>query len=219
MLTEEVYEALRALLMNLDIAPGERINIGALARSMGVSVTPIRESLARLESESLVRKTPLVGYAATATLSWEQLAAMYDVRLALEPLAASRAATRATTQDLEAIEATVVAMRNSPGGERWEDYGSVALEDANFHRAIAAAAGNEFLFESLERLHAHLHLYRLYFRQGIERVTLSEHEAILTALRSGSADEAAAAMRAHLVSSKDRLVPASKVDRRAQTRT
>lgn len=67
-LTDETYDAIRSLLMSHQIQPGERINIDALSRMLGVSVTPVRETLARLESEALVTTQPLVGHRATPRL-------------------------------------------------------------------------------------------------------------------------------------------------------
>jgi DNA-binding GntR family transcriptional regulator len=212
MLADEAYEVLKAQLMNLEIGPAERINLDALSRALGVSVTPIREGLARLEAEGLVQKTPLIGYAAASLLSSEQLAAMYEVRFALEPLAAAHAATRATELELDEIERSVISMRTAATGTRWEDYRALALEDARFHRAIAEASRNEFVAEGLGRLHAHLHLYRLYFHQGIDRLTLEEHEPIAGALRRRDPQAAREAMLAHLATASARLHANAKAD-------
>jgi DNA-binding GntR family transcriptional regulator len=194
------------LLMSQQIRPGERVNIDALARTLGVSVTPIRESLARLESEALVTKKPLAGYAATPLLTPGQVSDMYDVRLALEPLAAREAALRATDEQLAAIEAAIGSKRDMIAAGSAE-HRVLALEDARFHGAIAGAAGNDFLRDAVQRLHPHLHLYRLYTSaQIVQKATHREHDAIAKALRGRDAASAEDAMRSHLEASLARLV-------------
>jgi len=200
-LTEDTYDAIMSLLMSHRIEPGERINIDALSRMLGVSVTPVRETLARLESEALVTKQALVGYTATPLLTPEQLFDMYEVRLALEPLAARQAAQRSSSAQLDEIEAAA----GSPTGV--EEHLLVATGDERFHGAIGQAAGNEFLRDALERLHSHLHLYRLYRNASVvQEATLHEHELIVEGLRDRDADAAERAMRAHLKASRARLV-------------
>ncbi len=206
MLTEEVYDSIISLLMNHEVQPGERLNIDALSRMIGVSVTPVRETLARLESEALVTKIPLVGYTATPLLTADALLDMYEVRFALEPLAARQAALRSTDAQIAGIEASASTMRLSPTGDRWEDYRLFAIEDGRFHAAIAEASGNVFVGNAIERLHAHLHLYRLFFHSGVEQRTLREHEPILDSLRNHDGDGAERAMAAHLEESRARLL-------------
>ncbi len=206
MLTEEVYDSIISLLMNHDIQPGERLNIDALSRLLGVSVTPVRETLARLESEALVSKTPLIGYTATPLLTPDELLDMYEARFALEPLAARQAALRSTDKQIDEIEVSAAAMRTSSTGDRWEDYRLFAIEDGHFHAMIAHVSGNAFVSDAIERLHAHLHLYRLFFHSGVEQTTLREHEPILLALRQHDGDGAARAMKVHLEESRARLL-------------
>lgn len=93
-LTDEVYETIRAQLMDHVVAPGARINIDALARSLQVSPTPVREALARLEADGLIRKRPLAGYTATPLLTREEFEELVEMRLILETAAARLAATR-----------------------------------------------------------------------------------------------------------------------------
>ena len=92
MLADDVYEAIKTMLMDHVIRPGARISIDGLAREFQVSSTPVREALARLESEGLAVKEPLKGYRATPLLSLEEFDDLYRFRLLLEPWAARRAA-------------------------------------------------------------------------------------------------------------------------------
>jgi DNA-binding GntR family transcriptional regulator len=200
-LTDDTYDVITSLLLSHRIEPGERINIDALSRMLGVSVTPVRETLARLESEALVTKQPLVGYTATPLLTPDQVCDMYEVRLALESLAARQAAQRSSNAQLDEIEAAA----GSPTGV--EEHLLVATGDERFHRAIGQAAGNECLRVALARLHSHLHLYRLYRNaKVVQEATLHEHELIVDALRRRDPDAAERAMRTHLEESRARIV-------------
>jgi DNA-binding GntR family transcriptional regulator len=204
-LTEDTYNAIMSLLMSHQIEPGERINIDALSRMLGVSVTPVRETLARLESEALVTKQALIGYTATPLLTPDQLADMYEVRLALEPLAARQAALRASDHQLAELVNAATGTQDQATG--LDEHRLVAMDDERFHRAISQAAGNDFLRDAQERLHSHLHLYRLYRSASVvQEATLQEHEAIVDAICRRDPDAAADAMRAHLAASRARLV-------------
>ena len=93
-LTDGVHEAIKALIMDQTIEPGARVSIDGLARRLGVSPTPVREALARLESAELVVKEPLRGYRTTPLLNRAELDDLYQFRLLIEPWAAARAAER-----------------------------------------------------------------------------------------------------------------------------
>jgi DNA-binding GntR family transcriptional regulator len=91
-LSDGVYEKLRAQLVEHIIEPGARMSIEALSRKYHVSPTPVREALARLESDGLVVKRPLVGYSATPPLDRAGFDNLFEMRLLLEPAAAGSAA-------------------------------------------------------------------------------------------------------------------------------
>ena len=82
---EGVYDSIYHRLMSLEIAPGARIPIDVLSRDLGVSQTPIREALSRLEREGLVRKEHLVGYSAAPQWTRKQFEDLYAFRLLVEP--------------------------------------------------------------------------------------------------------------------------------------
>ncbi|MGV9935585.1 GntR family transcriptional regulator [Streptomyces olivaceoviridis] len=88
---ESVFQALMALLMDHALKPGAKLSIDGLARELGVSQTPVREALARCESEGPVVRRPDVGYLAAPLLDQAGLNDLYDIRLLLEPAAAERA--------------------------------------------------------------------------------------------------------------------------------
>src|SRR6202012_3446048 len=102
-LENDVYEALLTRLISLKIPPGARINVDALAKDIGVSQTPIRAALVRLEAEGLVVKIHLVGYSAAPLPSRRRFEQMYELRVLLEPVAATRAARGWTKVDRAAL--------------------------------------------------------------------------------------------------------------------
>ena len=71
-LSDDIYEMIKAMIFDHEIAPGSKVNIDALAVQLDVSQTPVREALARLESDGLIAKEPLKGYKATALLSLKE---------------------------------------------------------------------------------------------------------------------------------------------------
>ncbi|WP_027344739.1 GntR family transcriptional regulator [Hamadaea tsunoensis] len=207
-LVEDVYERVKALVMEHTLAPGERVNIDALARELEVSATPVREAMARLESDGLVRKRPLAGYTVSPLLSRQEFTDMFDMRVVLEGAAARWAATRASAEARAAIsaEAETVAPLDSSDGRR--SHAAFTAVDARFHDLIADTAANPLLRDSIHRLHAHLHIHRLYFPYAQTGTTGEEHRRISAAIAAGDPDGAEAAMRAHLDAARSRHLPA-----------
>jgi DNA-binding GntR family transcriptional regulator len=91
-LSDEIYEMIKRMIFDHEIAPDSRVNIDALAVQLDVSQTPVREALARLESDGLIAKEPLKGYKATALLSLKEFNDLFQFRLLIEPWAAEQAA-------------------------------------------------------------------------------------------------------------------------------
>ncbi|HZD99862.1 MAG TPA: GntR family transcriptional regulator [Micromonosporaceae bacterium] len=209
-LGDGVYEAVKALVMEHTLTPGDRVNIDALARELEVSPTPLREALARLESDGLVRKRPLVGYTVSPLLTRQEFTDMFDMRLVLEGSAARWAAERASHEARLAIvtESEVAAPIDEPGQDGRGSHAAFTALDARFHDLIADAADNPLLSEAIVRLHAHLHIHRLYFPYAQTGTTNEEHRAIAAAIRAGDPDLAEAAMRTHLTHARKRHLPA-----------
>jgi DNA-binding GntR family transcriptional regulator len=93
-LSDEIYDMIKAMIFEHEIAPGSRVNIDALAVELEVSQTPVREALARLESDGLIAKEPLKGYTATRLLSMEEFNDLFQFRLLIEPWGAEQAAIK-----------------------------------------------------------------------------------------------------------------------------
>jgi DNA-binding GntR family transcriptional regulator len=209
-LGEEVYETLKTLVMEHSLAPGDRINIDALARELDVSPTPVREGLARLESDGLVRKRPLAGYTVSPLLTRAEFNDMFDMRLVLEGAAARWAGMRASgAQRAEITRQSKISVTPAQTEtDRWTSHAEFTNLDAQFHDLIAEAAGNPLLRDSIGRLHAHLHLHRLFFPFAQTGTTGREHRRVATAIRAGDGDAAEAAMREHLNQARERHLAA-----------
>ena len=110
-LADGVYDTIKGLLMDQSITPESRINIDKLARELQVSPTPVREALARLESEGLVTKEALRGYSAAPLLTRSSFIQLFELRLLLEPVIARKAAALLTEEDLLTLEQLVRDMR------------------------------------------------------------------------------------------------------------
>ena len=203
-MSDVVYERLLELLLDGDIQPGERIPVDVLSRRLGVSQTPVRESLNRLEAEDLVTKTHLIGYSATPKLTPERFEDLFEARFLIEPYCSGLAADRHRRGEVEQIAGLAAEMRT-----RYQtgamSYGAFARADAEFHQAIIAATGNSYFGEIFAKLHCHLQLFRLLRDSRVTEDALDEHDLIVTAIRQRDTEAADRAMHAHLSASRGRL--------------
>lgn len=230
-LSDETYTQIREMVLDHTIAPGERVSIDGLARELDVSQTPVREALARLESESLVVKEPLRGYAATELLTLEQLKDLFEFRGVIEPWAAGRAAHHIDDEGRARILSELESGRQAEGLDIEEAYQAMSEHDARFHTLIAELSGSQFVKDAYVRTHCHLHLFRLYTvlktwmqqgREGAEVVSelfelyyqpksgflaFKEHQQIADAVMRGDETAASELMLSHIQNSLARFAP------------
>jgi DNA-binding GntR family transcriptional regulator len=190
--TDMAYWQVRQEILDGTLAPGASLDQEALAARLGLSTTPVREALRRLESERLV-----VGRAHrdtfVAELSQEVLADTYAVRLHLDPLAVSLAAKLAKPEELEAIgEMARVQPSDNPTEQ--------LQHNRALHRAIYAACGNEVLVEILDLLWDRSDRYRLItIKEERDPDHLrGEHVAIADAVTARNGKLAAKLTTAHI---------------------
>lgn len=173
--------------------PGDRLVESELAERFGVSRTPIREALQRLETQSMLARDgrSLI----VASLDHNQLAELYVVRAELEGLAARLAARHATPEEARVLREMVEADRahlNDP----------TALSRANrrFHRLIHLASHNRYLVQQLDLVHRSMALLAStsLAAEGRTETALAEHDAIVRAIEARDEDGAQAALRAHI---------------------
>ena len=204
-LVGNAYRATFGLLISRGIPPGGRITVDELSRRLGISQTPLRQALVILESEGLVTKVHFSGYRASELLSHKDLENMFEVRLLLEPEAARLAAESVGHEDLDAMAHAHQEMRAEASREGAVPYGTFAGHDATLHSLIAEASRNEALHDSIARLHAHAHLFRLRFDTAVTHDALDEHAELIAAIAAPDPRRAAATMRKHLKQSRGRL--------------
>ncbi|QIG46252.1 GntR family transcriptional regulator [Nocardioides anomalus] len=203
-MADEVYDKLLAQLMSQRIVPGSRITIDALAREMGVSQTPIRDALGRMEADDLVVRIPHAGYRIPPQITRSRFEDMVEIRLLLEPAAARRAAERATTEQVARLRGVLDEMVELAEGEV-HTYGAFGLRDAVFHDLVAESAGNQVVREALGRLHTHVHLFRLLYDTQVTYLAMGEHDEVLAGIAARDPDAAAYAMRRHILLSAERF--------------
>ena len=183
--------------MSQKILPGSKISIDNLARELGVSQTPIREALSRLEAQGLIVKTHLIGFSAAPQVDRLRFDQLYEMRLLLEPFVARKAATAIDATQLRLLQRLAAEMRGE-GSQTIARYSEFARLDGEFHDTIAKACGNELMRETLANLHTHIHLFRLFPHSGATTNANSEHEHLLDALTARDPAAAERAMRNHV---------------------
>ncbi|MDH2426038.1 GntR family transcriptional regulator [Sphaerisporangium sp. TRM90804] len=204
-LADEVYDTLLGQLMSLRIEPGSRVTIDVLARELGVSQTPIRDALNRMEAEGLVVRVPHAGYRIPPQITRHRFEDMLEIRLLLEPAAARRSAERASSKQVAGMRRMLEEMAELEGGDGPMAYGAFGLRDAAFHDLVALSAGNQVIREALARLHTHVHLFRLLHDTQVTHLAMAEHEEVLAAIAARDPEAAAYAMRRHILLSGERF--------------
>lgn len=208
-LAEHAYERLKELILDRHIAPDSWMAIEVLARDLGVSPTPVREALGRLESDGLVRKMENGRYRTEPLLTRASFDQLYDVRLQLEPFAAAQAALCITAEEVAQLRAVELLMHAAPTGGVYAQFAQFTTGNTSFHELIAKAARNQFLYDAIDRLHSHHRLAQLYLHHGIVDAApaIREHMAIVDALAARDPTAAGDLMRAHIERSRGELQP------------
>jgi DNA-binding GntR family transcriptional regulator len=198
-MTVGVYEQLHQKIVNGDIPPGERLTEIALAERFGISRTPVREALRRLEQDGLVERT--VRGMRVRERSPNEILEIYEVRILLEGAAARAAATRRTPLDVARLEQLHESMLQTPAG----DAQTMEAINRRFHETIWATSHNATLIDLLTRLNSYLLHYRgttLTHGDRWQKV-LTDHEAMVKAIRDGDADSAGAIAEEHMTGARN----------------
>lgn len=176
-----------------DYQPGDRLVESELAERFGVSRTPIREALQRLETQSvLVRdgRSMMV-----ASLSHDELGELYIVRATLEGLAARLAAQHAAPEEVRVLYEMIAADR-----KLLDDPKRLSRANKRFHRQIHLASHNRYLIQQLEMVHRSMALLATttLAAEGRSSTALDEHEKIVAAIEARDGAAAEAALKAHI---------------------
>ena len=203
---------LRDLILSGRYAPGDRLGEVELAEALGVSRTPIRDALRRLQAEGLVEIIANKG-ARVVEYPREELETIFELRARIEGLAARKAAAVATSADADALHEIAVTLRDH--AER-RDLDAVYRLNADFHQRLVRLGGGAVLAQSINSMVHSVVLLRTYnaFDEEAMRRSANHHIEIAAAVRAGDQDWAEAVMRAHLFSARASLLgPRSRRDR------
>jgi len=213
LLSDRVHHELKRRLTLWEYLPGTRMGEEALAAEFGVSRTPVREALRKLQASGLVELRPHRG-ALVRGLSPREIRDAYEVRAELEGLAAEVAALRIRQEQLERLyraqtqfrEALRRMTRRTRNGRRRlaeDDIAAWVRANDEFHQVIQEAAGNEVLAATLTHLHRSFprDLSRLVLGENTNLLAgnVAEHEAVLEAIERGDAEAARALMHLHVL--------------------
>ncbi|MGE0220626.1 GntR family transcriptional regulator [Mycolicibacterium sp.] len=195
-LRRQLVERLREAIVAAEYPPGDRLVERALTERYGVSRTVVREALRQLESEGLVTTVANRG-PVVAVLSADDAAALYELRSALETLAAERFAERADARERAALRAAFeqLSLAFAVGGmEAW-----LAAKD-EFYEALLTGAHNDVVRATLIGLHARVQRLRglSLRRPGRQAVSLAELELLTDAAVAGRVADAGAAAKVHI---------------------
>jgi DNA-binding GntR family transcriptional regulator len=194
-LTDTVYTLLRERILGGAFAPGERLNVDALAQQLNVSQTPLKGALAQLVAAGLVEVQPRRG-TFVAQVSPRQISELLAIRRALELLAAETLLTHITGEDLAYLRDLVDKIEHAT------DVDAHYRHNFDLHRRLVELSGNGKLAEFYAALNGHLHMALIHSsshgwraRAGAEAV---EHRAIIEALDRRDLAALQAAIMAHL---------------------
>ena len=196
LIRQQNKDAYSLILEAIDVGvykPGDRLVESDLADRFGVSRTPIREALQRLETQSLLTRDgrSLI----VSSLDHSQMAELYIVRAELEGLAANLAAKHATSEEIKVLQDMVDSDRKIIS-----DPSSLARSNRRFHKQIHLASHNRFLIKQLDLVHRSMALMATtsLAADGRGAVAVEEHQAIVTAIADGHSTEASEKLRNHI---------------------
>lgn len=199
---DRAYHFIKSAILGGRFHSGARLPEEMIANELGVSRTPVRDALKRLHAEQLVDISP---YSGARVASWTEveLGELAQMRALLEGYAAGLAAVKRGEHHLEAIARSCLTMERELD-EPLPDLEVFSAANLEFHRTIAQAADNNHLMAALTPLwHFPLVVrkYSLFGRERLQR-SVSDHRAILNAIRQRDGDCAAALMRAHILAAR-----------------
>jgi DNA-binding GntR family transcriptional regulator len=203
-LRELVFVSLREAIIQGQLKPGERLMELQLAEELGVSRTPVREAIRKLELEGFVVMLPRKG-AYVAGITDKDITDVFEVRAALEALAAGLAAERITDRELERLERSVVQISELT---EQPDLDALVQEDAQFHEIIYRASRNQRLSQILTNLQEQIQRFRLttLSRPGRTREALEEHKQIVDAISERNVELAQKLAWEHIESAENSLL-------------
>ncbi|UYG08629.1 GntR family transcriptional regulator [Halomonas sp. M4R1S46] len=206
-LAERVFQQLQDAIVRGELAPGSKITEPGLSRSYGISRGPLREAMRRLEAHRLIERVPHVG-ARVVKLSMKELLELFDVREALESMAARLAAEHMSAEEIDGLREVLAVHERQADLCRGEAYYQ-REGDLDFHYRIVQGSHNKMLMGMLcDDLYYLVRLYRTQFSASGTRPQRAfvEHHRIVDAIEAGDAELAELLMRRHVSASRENVV-------------
>lgn len=195
-LRDVVFHALRRAILTGEIKPGERLMEIHLAQELGVSRTPVREAIHKLEQEGLVTMIPRRG-AQVAQISEKGLKDVLEVRRALDAFCAELACERMTGEGAEALKQAYMDFEKAT---MTKDATVIARADVSFHEIIINSTGNERLILTMNNLAEQMYRYRFEYikDESQHKVLIEEHKVLMDAILSKDVERARNAAMVHI---------------------
>lgn len=195
-LRDVVFKTLRQAILRGELKPGERLMEIRLANKLGVSRTPIREAIRKLELDGLVVMIPRKG-AEVAEITEKSLRDVLEVRKVLEELSVELACDRITKEQLKELEKAAEEFKEIL---KSDDITEIAEADVHFHDIIYQAADNQRLTQLLSNLGEQMYRYRIEYLKNpdVHEKLLSEHEEIIKNIRERKKESAVRIMCEHI---------------------
>lgn len=207
-LRDLVLEAIREAIINGSLQPRERLMEIQLAEELGVSRTPVREALRKLELEGFIVMVPRKG-AYVSDLSMKDIADVFEIRAALEGLAAALAAERITDEELEEMERLLVEKGEAI---KHDDINKLVEVDTKFHETMYKASRNGRLGSIISNLREQIQRFRLTSLSvpGRKRESLHEHRGIVEAIQARDMQLARHLAQEHIENAENVLIESLK---------
>ena len=195
-LRDVVFQTLRQAILRGELQPGERLMEIKLADKLGVSRTPVREAIRKLELEGLVLMIPRRG-AEVAEITEKSLRDVLEVRGALEDLAMDLACDRITAEDIEKMKEAASDFATALDSE---DVTEIAEADVKFHDIIYFSTENQRLIQLLYNLREQMYRYRVEYlkRKEVHETLIKEHAHIISCLEMRDKKAAKVAISEHI---------------------
>lgn len=195
-LRDVVFNTLRQAILTGELKPGERLMEIHLANRLGVSRTPIREAIRKLELEGLVIMVPRKG-AEVAKITEKNMRDVLEVRKALEELAVKLACDKMTDEQIVELEHACEHFKNIVQTHKVT---KITEADVNFHSIIFTSTNNQRLIQMINNLGEQMYRYRLeYIKDEKHHEKLvTEHEEILSAIKARDVEKAGVAVSVHI---------------------
>ena len=210
-LREVVCETLRQAIRDGVFKPGERLMEVPLAEELGVSRTPVREAIRKLELEGFVVMIPHRG-TYVADISLKDVTQVFEIRSALEELAAQLAAERITPDEIEFLERMLVEIGTFMEEKNMD---KVVEADINFHEVLYKASRNELLVEIIHNLREQTLRFRTMSMNQPGRLvkTWEEHRLLVEAIADRNPAQAREIARIHMEHSEQALLKGMNIDK------